>query len=90
MVTKKLFKMQIVLLIIIIIMGGNCTKNKLFKDDELSTAKEPYIGNQLRTDGYYYQENDGKFYTMYCFYRNGIVLYLGGGIFIKSNNRIRK
>ena len=71
----------------------NCTKDKIYKDDELSFAKESYIGTELRIDGYYYQEKHGKFYTMYCFYRNGILLYLGGGFsshqIIELENRIK-
>lgn len=63
----------------LIVMAYTCTKDKLFKDDELSIQKMPFAGNQLRTDGYYYQLKDQTFFTIYCFYRNGIILYLGGG-----------
>jgi len=79
MVIEKLIKMNLLLIIFIVAMSGNCTKDIVFKDDELSFQRIPYTGNQLRVDGYYYQKKDGKFFTMYCFYRDGIVLYLGGG-----------
>ena len=49
------------------------------KDDKLSFGKTPYTGNQLRIDGYYYRNDNGVLNYLYCFYRNGVVLYLGSG-----------
>lgn len=60
-------------------VASSCNKDKIWKDDELSIQKVPYQGNQLRIDGYYYQQKDGDFYTLYTLYSNGILLYLGGG-----------
>jgi len=68
----------LVLFSIIAILNFSCRKH-ILKDDTLTLTMQDYTGNQLRIDGYYYQEKNGKFYTMYCFFRNGIVLYLGGG-----------
>ena len=57
----------------------------LSKDDDLlSLPLTPYIGNQLRIDGYYYQIadgsdfNEGTIYRCYFFYENGMVLHPGG------------
>ena len=47
------------------------------KDDELSLSRVPYTGNELRIDGYYYN-NIGSL-NVHFFYRNGIVRYGGGG-----------
>jgi hypothetical protein len=54
-------------------------------DDSLSLPLTPYTGNQLRIDGYYYQiadgsnYKDGTIFDCYFFYKNGIVITLGGG-----------
>jgi len=92
-ILQKTITMVNLYFIMILSVVSSCNIDDIFKDDELSIAREPYIGNQLRIDGYYYQENDGKFYTMHCFYRNGIVLYLGGGFslsqIIELENRIQ-
>lgn len=52
-------------------------------DDVLSLPQTPYMGNQLRIDGYYhsvYYAPDGdRLFRGYALYRNGIILYLGGG-----------
>ena len=61
---------------------SNCKKLFLGEDDELSMSKMPYIGTQLRVDGYYYLERTGvkdTFWDVYFFYRDGVILY--GGTF---------
>ena len=54
-----------------------------FADDKLSLPLTPYIGNQLRIDGYYYyigtDIDGGKFFKSFIFYRNGVILDLGSG-----------
>jgi len=58
---------------------SNCNKDNLWKDDELSINKEPYTGNQLRIDGYFYEIGvDGYLYPEYFFYSNGSLIYIGG------------
>ncbi|MGB7568395.1 MAG: hypothetical protein WBM07_11070 [Chitinivibrionales bacterium] len=48
-------------------------------DDSLTLSKRPYTGNELRTDGFYYQlDPDGNLNVFFLF-RNGILLY-GGSI----------
>jgi hypothetical protein len=43
------------------------------RDDELLLQRQPYIGNQLRIDGYYYCQEDNGTIVEYL-YRNGIIL----------------
>ena len=44
---------------------------------ELTIEKEPYLGNELRIDGYYYYQEDGNGSIVYThvlfFYKNGVV-----------------
>jgi hypothetical protein len=71
---------KIVLYSIICILLFSCKKSN-FEDDELSISKTPFLGNQLRIDGYYYNRysvSGGHNYNIYFFYENGIVLYGGG------------
>lgn len=48
-------------------------------DDELFIERKPYLGNELKIDGYYYQESEDLIYARYFFYKNGILLQGGGG-----------
>ena len=42
-------------------------------------SKKPYLGNQLRIDGYYYQVwEEAKISNINFFYENGIFLNIGG------------
>lgn len=47
------------------------------KDDKLAFYQSQYTGNQLRIDGFYYQKSDSIYYSVLCFYRNGVLLYIG-------------
>jgi len=57
---------------------SNCNKDKIWKDDELSIDRKEYTGNILRVDGYYYDTFNSSYLSLYCFYRNGILLAAGG------------
>ncbi|HYF04489.1 MAG TPA: hypothetical protein VEC36_13990, partial [Patescibacteria group bacterium] len=48
-------------------------------DDALAFARTPYTGNQLRIDGYYYDEYSHvqNYLEVYFFYTNGIILSAG-------------
>ena len=60
-----------------ILLLSSC--EKLVTWDEFTLKKTRYDGIQLRTDGYYYQlTGDGIFQNFYCFYRNGVLLNMGG------------
>jgi hypothetical protein len=67
----------IVVLSLIISLFLSCCKNKLY-DDEFVLDKTKYTGNQLKIDGYYYSPVENEdFFSLYVFYRNGIVLIPG-------------
>lgn len=63
---------------VIVLLMGNCSKDKIWQDDDLSLSRSDYNGNQLRVDGYFYQQKDKYYYDIYCFYNNGILLAAGG------------
>ena len=56
----------------IFILFSSC--DLLFKDDELLLSRQPYIGNELRIDGYYYKYSDNDGTIVKFLYRNGIIL----------------
>lgn len=58
-------------------MFGNCKKS-VSDHDELSIARQSYLGNQLRVDGFYYTEANGSLYSASFFYKNGVILDAGG------------
>lgn len=49
----------------------------LFPDEKLSMQRKGYVGNELRTDGYYYVFKESTT-AIYFLYRNGILLSAGG------------
>ena len=58
--------------LMVVLFFGSC--KKWFKDEELTLSKQPYTGNELRTDGYYYYTMDGEYFrTITFFYKNGVV-----------------
>jgi hypothetical protein len=67
---NKLKHISLILLIPLLVLS--C------KDEEFTMQRQPYSGNELRVDGYYYKyyySNDGIWYTIvHFFYRNGIYL----------------
>jgi hypothetical protein len=68
---KKIFLVSVILATIAFCFH-RC--DKFFPDEKLSLAKTPYTGNELRTDGYYYDNNDNLI-SIYFLYRDGIILY---------------
>ena len=52
--------------------------NSCRKDDRLSIDKTDFTGNQLKTNGYYYQTDNSSYFDMYLFYRNGTIISAGG------------
>jgi hypothetical protein len=68
----KVFKISIILCMMSLLC---CCK-----DDELSIKRVPYTGNELRTDGYYYEMGgNGQIWNTFFFYRDGVVLNGGSG-----------
>lgn len=66
-------------LIISALLIGGLTYISACITTKLTIEKQNYKGNQLRIDGYYYQKHEGKYYSLYFFYRDGTILYGGGG-----------
>ncbi|MFT3740242.1 MAG: hypothetical protein QM786_15965 [Breznakibacter sp.] len=61
----------------LILLLSSCCKEK-YTDDEFVLDKTSYLGNQIKTDGYYYSQVEGEdYYRLYVFYRDGIVLIPG-------------
>lgn len=65
-------RLTLILALVVLFMGG-C--KKWLKDEELTLNRQPYNSNELRIDGYYYDMEDGKIWSTYFFYRNGILHY---------------
>jgi hypothetical protein len=65
---------------LILISYASCQKLITYKDFILK--KTPYTGNELRMDGYYYRYHEcyrgNNCIDVSCFYRNGILLDMGG------------
>lgn len=69
-------KNALALLLILLALNG-C---KAFKDDELSLTKQPYNGDKLKMEGYYYEINphtNGIGEAAFL-YRDGTMLFCGG------------
>ncbi len=66
-----------ILLLLSLIVLNSC--QLLFCPEEnLSFKKTPYYGNDLKLKGYYYHSYDNnRFLSIYFFYRNSVVYYLG-------------
>lgn len=54
--------------------------DKAFKDDELTMDKKPYLGNELKLNGYYYDinPNTNGIGEAVLLYRDGTMLFCGG------------
>ncbi len=70
--------MKNIFIFLLLILMNNCSKCEIFKDDELSLHKIPYIGDNLKMNGYFYQSINGKYFSTYFFYQNGCILAAGG------------
>jgi len=71
---------KIVFYFLLLVFCLSCEEPVIYKDFILK--KIPYTGNELRMDGYYYRYYDcggNNCIAAYCFYRNGILLHIGGG-----------
>ena len=60
---------------------------------KLTLEQEPYNGNKIRIDGYYYHTYIGDKKLManvYFLYNNGVIINLGGYIVNEGEQRFRK
>ena len=68
----------IILFIIWSFIFISCSK-VLNIDENLTLQRKNYNGNELKTDGYYYVFDEETNTTdIYCLYRNGIIITVGG------------
>ena len=75
---NRQFTIKLITAISAILFIGGCGKWQ--RDDELTLVKTPYVGEELRTDGYYYLMNsqNNTFIDTYFFYKDGTTLSCGG------------
>ena len=79
MQNQIIIKMTKYVLVVMFILGFGCS---IFEDDEeLSMQCREYMGNKLRTDGYYYyfwfDGMNQEYINVCCFYQNGIFRWCG-------------
>lgn len=73
---QKVFFMLTILSILT--MSSNC--EKIIQDMPFALKRQPYVENNLRIDGYYYQKyGDPERLTIYFFFSDGILLHAGDG-----------
>jgi hypothetical protein len=66
------------LLLTLFIMSGLLSCDE-FRDDVMTLQKQPYLGNELRTDGYYYYWHENNIcIAPHFFYKNGCSLVIPG------------
>ena len=78
-ILKDISNMKKLLFMTFLGLAWGCKEGLIKDDDELSIQQTPYTGNQLRIDGYFYDEYAENSYRSALFlYENGIVLDGGG------------
>lgn len=74
---------NVVRLLVLILLLSGCDLEPPWGHDDLTFEQEPYLGSEIRTDGYWYDSfvtPDGDTsYTAHFFYRNGVVRYGSAG-----------
>ena len=72
-----------ILLAVALSVAGLAACDSLAGYDELTLPLEPYTGDELRTDGYYFYsgptDEGERFYALFLF-RNGVVRYGGSSV----------
>jgi hypothetical protein len=76
----KMKEMKIILIAITVMFSSYSCNKEILTDDKLSFARTLFVGNQLKTDGYYYLMDDYGVSATYFFYQNGIIIHRGGWI----------
>jgi len=79
--TKRPLGLLVAALAAALLLLGACDAGILRGNhDELSLERRPYLGEELRLDGYYYMAystSEGEYHTAYLLYRNGVIRYGG-------------
>jgi len=60
-------------LLYIIFTLFSCKKHHVC-DEELTLKKRPYLGSEIRTDGYYYLAISEKVYRIAIMYKDGVLI----------------
>ncbi len=68
-------KLNLIFILAIILFCNSCSKDKIWKDDELSIQRVDYNGTELKTNGYYYNKwGDPEILSIFFLYKNAVVL----------------
>lgn len=59
-----------------ILVGSFSSCSKWHDDEKLTLPKQPYLGNELRTDGYYYQTGEKAIIVAFL-YKDGTMILAG-------------
>ena len=81
---RKIAKIIVSMSSLILLYACDCS------DEEFSITRKPYLGNEIKTNGYFYSyDSTSERTSIRFFYRNGIVLF--GGAYSSSDlNSIEK
>jgi hypothetical protein len=79
---KTMIKIAIIVIVAsIALMNETCQKTRLCKDEVLSWKKQAYMGNQIKTNGYYFGDVDtagiSPSANVYYLFRDGVYLNEG-------------
>ena len=77
--------MKLLVFITFVTLLASCTI-----DDELSLNRSSYNGEQLRTDGYFFQRDSNYIFTIYIFYTNGTLFYSVGGGKLENTDQLEQ
>jgi hypothetical protein len=83
MLPTKRYLGPLVAALAVALLLGACDAVGLTGHDELSLERRPYLGEELRLDGYYYRSyttSEGTRYTAYLLYRDGVIRYGGNSV----------
>jgi hypothetical protein len=76
--------MRIFIAVAILALYSSCSKDKIWKDDDLSIQRADYNGTELKTNGYYFNKwGDPEINSIYFFYSNGVLLK-GGSPYVND------
>ncbi len=64
------------LIIMAMLLIGMTDCSKWLEDEKLTLPKQPYLGNELRTDGYYYQTGEKAIIVAFL-YKDGTMILAG-------------
>lgn len=86
-------KTMYILLIAILTACSSCKEMDICKDESLTLNKVEFTGSQMRTNGFYYgnssvDSKDIKYYELFIFYKDGIMMLIGDSEFEKMEEYV--